>query len=309
MLVLALVPTACIDRGPPSAEDQMRDLGLPFDNLLELDEEVHVTVRLNEGVPELLIFQADSFGGDRLGINPATEQTVNGGMVGDANSRGPRLDGIDGKHGLLRRYLFGAGQGPISSVEVDEPEAQVELVNPEVDGWVIIVPETVGVATLPWRLIGDDGTVIFESVGTGMPGSAFGIEVEARSRASIRLRDGVPDLIIFTPNRFGGAEMEVFPADRPTVDGGFAGTAVHGGNRYVFGAGQGQLMHRTGAKVLQPQPSDTGVAEVHAYTFNYADDAGWIIVAPETMSINEIQWRLVDPDGNTIHEATGLGPS
>ena len=67
-------------------------------------------------------------------------------------------------------------------------------------------------------------------------------------------------------------------------------------------------MHGTGAKVRQPGSGDHNVTEARAFTLNSADDAGWIIVVPDTISINESEWRLVAPDGSVVYEAKGLEP-
>jgi hypothetical protein len=81
----------------------MLSLGLPLDILWTMDDETQVTVHLADGVPELLILVPDPFGGSQLGTIPAKRPTVNCGMVGDTgNGTG--------------RFLFRAGQGPISRV-------------------------------------------------------------------------------------------------------------------------------------------------------------------------------------------------
>ena len=296
-LVLTVFLAACIDRGPPSTEDQMRSMGLPLDILVTIDERTEVTIRVNDGRPELLFFTADVFGGSRLGIVPAERPTINGGMVGDAGAQ----------------YLFGAGQGPITRVETDEPEARVELVNPDIDGWLIVVPETVGTGALAWRLIGPEGAAVYASVGTGMPD--WGMAVDEATRAYVSVRDGVPELLIHTPNDFGGVDLAVTAADTPTVNGGLAGTATSPGHRYLFGAGQGPLRsHVIDAGVIRaadqepvsPLTQSTRiVVDAERQTF----DATWIIVVPDSVPIGDVQWRLVDPDGTSIYEAQGLMPA
>jgi hypothetical protein len=257
-------------------------------------------VRIKDDVPELLIFVADRFGGDDLGINHAGDRTVNGGMVGTANSPGPP---IDGKPGPYYQYVFGAGQGSITAVEVEEPEARVELVNPEVDGWVVVVPNTIGAATMQWKLIGSDGTVVFESVGTGMP--SFGMQIDESTRAFVQLRDGEPELQIFTPNAFGGAQLATSRADHPTIGDGFAGTATTGGYRFLFGAGQGELRSDRGIQVREPPTGDPGITEARAELVN-GRGWGWVIVVPDTVAIDDLEWQLVDPEGTVLFEATGL---
>jgi hypothetical protein len=292
-LVLTVFLAACIDRGPPSTEDQMRSLGLPLDNLVTIDERTEVSIRSNDGTPELLVFVADVFGGSRLGVNPASRPTVNGGMVGDATSPG---QSIDNQRGPAHQYLFGAGQGPIARVETDEPEARVELVNPDIDGWLIVVPETVGADYVPWRLVGTDGAVVYASAGIGMPD--FGVEVDARTKVFERSRDRVPELLIYSPNAYGGADLAVTAADTPTVNGGLAGTVTSPGHRYLFGAGQGPLDSERG---IIAQPSD------RAELLN-AVDWGWVIIVPDSVPIGDVRWQLIDPDGTPIYAATGLTP-
>jgi len=292
-LVVTIVVAGCIDRGPPSTEDQMRSMGLAPDILVTIDERTEVTIRSNDGTPELLVFVADVFGGSRLGVNPASRPTVGAGMVGDATSPGPRPDGLPGP---AYQYLFGADQGPIAKVETDEPEARIELVNPDIDGWLIVVPETVGADYVPWRLVGTDGAVVYASAGIGMPD--FGLEVDARTKVFERSRDGVPELLVYTPNAFGGADLAVTGADTLTVNGGLAGTATSPGYRYLFGAGQGPLQSERG---IIAQPSD------RAELLN-AVDWGWVIIVPDSVPIDDVRWRLIDPDGIPIYAATGLTP-
>ena len=179
VIAVGLVVTGCREHSEPSTEQQMRDLGLPLDILATIDPRTQVTVRSTDGVRELLIFSYYHFGGTELGIIPATRPTVNGGMVGDASSLGmPAGRGIEPAH----QVLFGAGQGPLTRVETDEPEAWTELVNPDVDGWLITVPETVGADYISWRLIGNDGALLYESAGIGMPD--FGLAVDEQTSCS-----------------------------------------------------------------------------------------------------------------------------
>jgi hypothetical protein len=295
-LVVTIVVAACIDRGPPSTEEQMRSMGLPLDILVTIDERSEVTIRSNDGTPELLFFTADVFGGSRLGVVPAERPTTNGGMVGDAGTE----------------YLFGAGQGPIARVETDESEARVELVNPDIDGWLIVVPETVGTAALPWRLIGPDGVALYASVGIGMPD--WGLAVDDATQAYVSIRDGVPELLVYTPNAFGGADLAVTAADTPTVNGGRAGTATSPGYRYLFGAGQGTLkpygvdagVIRTADQTpVSPMTRSTKIViDAERQTF----DATWIVVVPDSVPIDNVEWRLTGPDGTVIYRATGLSP-
>ena len=310
VVALAMAAAGCIDRGPPSTEDQMRSMGLPLDSLVTVDDETQVTVRTEDGTPELLIFVADVFGGSDLGINPAKQQTINGGMVGDAISPGPH---IDGKVGPAHQYLFGAGQSPLSRVETDEPGAMVELVNRDVNGWLIEVPGALGLGALPWRLVGADETVLYESVGTGMP--EWGLAVDDDTQAFVRIRDGVVELLVYTPNAFGGSALAVTPADIPTVNGGLAGTATSPSYRYLFGAGQGPLKpNGVDAGVIRapdqtPVSPRTQSTEVVVDAEHQTFDATWIIVVPGSVPISDVHWKLVDPDRHVLFEAVGLTPS
>jgi hypothetical protein len=300
--IAVVIGLAACDLGrAPSIEDQMHSLGLPLDILMTVDEATQVTVRSKDGVPELLIFVTQTLGSSRPGINPAKRPTVNGGMVGDAISPGPH---IEGKLGPAHLYLFGAGQGPITRVEVDEPVARAELVNPDVDGWVIVMPETVGVGTLGWSLIGPDGQPVFESVGIGLPD--FGMKVDQQTRAWVRFSRQVPELLVYTTNAFGGADLAVTVADHPTANGGLAGSATSPGYRYLFGAGQGPLRPGQGVRVREPSTGDPSVTEAHAQSFDYPTDAGWVIAVPDTIAIEDIEWSLVGPDGTTLYQGIGL---
>jgi hypothetical protein len=273
-------------------------------HLVAVDDQTQVTVRSTAGVPELLIFTPYSFGGSYLGIWPAERPTVNGGMVGDANSQG-RVTGSS--RGLGYRYLFGAGQGPVARVEVDEHEARARLVNPAIDGWVSVVPETIGASVLLWRLIGPDETVIFESVGIGLP--EVGMKVDDRTQARVRFLDGIPELLVYTTNAFGGADLAVTAADQPTLNGGLAGTATSPGHRYLFGAGQGRLEPGDGVHMWEPDSGDPAVTDARARAFNYPSDAGWMIVFPDALSVEEIESSLSGEDDAFYYHAIGLGPS
>ena len=196
-LALALLATAvvagCIDRGEPTTEQQMRELGLPMDILFALDDEHDVTVRVTDGVPELVSFEDYRFGGSIMSISPAQAPTLNGGMMG-----------------LGSHLVFGAGQGPIVGLEADVEGARTAIVNPDVDGWVIALPSGVPAEVTPWRLLHADGATLYESVGSGLP---IGFAVDDATGAVVAMRDGVPELRLFAPNPFGGIAMTTYPAE------------------------------------------------------------------------------------------------
>jgi hypothetical protein len=291
-LLLIFAASAC-DQGLPSTEQQMRSLGLPMDSLVTIDENTQVTERVNEGVPELLMFTPAAFGGSVLTVNPATRPTVNGGMVGK------------GEYGALQhedrvlpavQYLFGAGQGPIGQVQVDEPTARAELVNREINGWLIVVDGTVVLDGLTWRLLDPDGAVLFDSVGLGLPG--VGLKVDATTEVSVRVFDGVPQLWVFTSNSYGGADLAKTVADHPTVSGGLAGTASSPGFGFVFGGGQGPLRSADGVIAATP--------DARTQVVNATTDGLWVIVVPEATSVADIEWSLVGPNGQTMYQGVGL---
>lgn len=160
-LLLGLSPVACTDQGPPSTEEQMGTLGLPLDSLMDVDDDTQVTVNIQDGKPVLLVFTPHRFGGSDRKEWVGERPSVNGGLMGDARSS-TELD----DQGVVRyEYLFGAGQGQLDMVMVDNPEARAQVVNPETGAWVIVVPDIVGVEGLEWDLVGPENEVIFSGIG------------------------------------------------------------------------------------------------------------------------------------------------
>ena len=276
-LLATAVVAGCIDRGGPTTEQQMRELGLPMDILFALDDEHDVTVRVTDGVPELVSFEDDRFGGSIMSISPAQAPTLNGGMMG-----------------LGSHLVFGAGQGPIVGLEADVEGARTAIVNPDVDGWVIALPSGVRAEVTPWRLLDADRATLYESVGLGLP---IGFAVDDATGAVVAMRDGVPELRLFAPNRFGGISMTTYPAETPTIGAGRVGTATTGGYRYVFGGGQGAI-----GPVMLTRPAEA------RSTGRAGDDGTWLVVAPETVALDRIEWWLDDPEGDVALTGVGTEP-
>lgn len=185
LALLAIAIAGCVDRGGPTTEQQLRELGLPMDILFAVDDQHDVTVRVESGVPQLVSFEDYRFGGSIMSLTPARSPTFNGGMMG-----------------LRPHLLFGAGQGPVAVLEADAPGARTAIVNPDVDGWVIALPGDVAAETTPWRLLDAAGATVFASVGSGIP---IGFTVDEATGAEVVLHAGVPQLRLFAPNRFGAS--------------------------------------------------------------------------------------------------------
>jgi len=176
VLISTMVASGC-DPGLPSAEDQMRRMGVPLNAVMEVNEETKVTLWLHDGKPEFVIFNPYPFGGWEPHPWLADLPTVGGGeMGGQAYSLGPAHEATGGLPAGFDPgfcYLFGAGQGPIKEVHVSSPDARWQIVNPSIGGWVIVVSETVGLNDLELQLIGPDDEVVFSSP-NGWRASPFG---------------------------------------------------------------------------------------------------------------------------------------
>ncbi len=276
-LLATAVVAGCIDEGGPTTEQQMRELGLPMDSLLAIDDEHDVTVRVTDGVPELVSFEDYRFGGSIMSISPARVPTINGGMMG----LGPHL-------------IFGAGQGPVVGLEADIDGARAAIVNPDVDGWVIALPSDVAAEVTPWRLLEAAGATVYESVGSGLP---IGFAVDDATGAVVAMRDGAPELRLYAPNRFGGISLSTYPAETPTIGNGRVGTATAGGYRYVFGGGQGAI-----GPVMLTRPAEA------RSTGRAGDDGTWLVVTPETVALDRIEWWPDDPEGDVALTGVGTEP-
>jgi hypothetical protein len=90
----------------------------------------------------------------------------------------------------------------------------------------------------------------------------------------------------------------VTPADTPTLNGGLVGTVTSKGYRYLFGAGQGPLRW-DGVRIRGPN-ARADYANARGW--------GWVIVAPDSVAIEELEWSLTSPDGTRFWEAAGLEP-
>ena len=301
-IVLTLGVAAC-DRGSPSTEQQLRDAGLPLDTLMTVDEHTQAMVRLSDGAPEMMIFTPDRFGGSIVGRLPADHASANGGQTGRAWSLGAFSD-TTRTYGPGWDLLFGAGQGPIEQVVVDEQDARAQIVNPGIGGWVIVVPDTVEIESLSWRLVGADGAVVYRAVGPGLPDDNV-LKIDDRTSVTLHSRGGKPELQLFTPNTFGGFDMTAWPADRASVAGGTFGLAETPGPdgmsmtgyHYLFGAGQGPLL---GVNVNEP---------VGRAAIVNPDIDGWVIVVPATIAFSELEWQLIGSDGKQVFAAVGAEPS
>jgi hypothetical protein len=278
-LTLALLVTAVVgcDEGGPTTEQQMRELGLPMDSLHAVDDEHDVTVRVSDGVPELVSFEDYRFGGSIMSIFPARIPTINGGMMG----LGPHL-------------MFGAGQGPVVGLEADVGGARAAIVNPDVHGWMIALPSDVAAEVTPWRLLDAAGATVYESVGSGLP---IGFAVDDATGAVVGLRDGEPELRLYASNRFGGISLSTYPAEVRTIGDGTVGTVTAGGYRYVFGGGQGPI-----GPVILTRPADA------RSTGRAGDDGTWLVVAPEIVALDRIEWWLDDPEGDVALTGVGTHP-
>lgn len=148
----------------------MRSLDLPAESALQVNEETTVTVRMAKGSPELLIYTPFSFGGDDAEAWPAEAVAGSGGRVGNGFSLGI-YDDENSARGPGFCYVFGAGQGPISEIAIDDPAARWQIVNDEIDGWVIVMSEDAELGELDWQLIGPGGDVVHS--GRGFPGQAY----------------------------------------------------------------------------------------------------------------------------------------
>ena len=167
--VVALALASC-DHGTPPAAEQMSSMGLPAESALQVNEETVVTVRMAGEAPELLIFTPNRFGGDEMYAWPAASGAPGGLQVGNGFSLGIYNEDRD-EYDPGFCYVFGAGQGPIEDVTVDDPAARSQVVNPEIGGWVIVMSEDEGVGELNWQLIGSAGDVIHD--GRGFPGRSY----------------------------------------------------------------------------------------------------------------------------------------
>lgn len=137
---------------------------------MRVNEETLVTVRMQGGVAELLIFTPNRFGGDEFTAWPAEPSTSAGGQIGNGYSLKPEDDTrTDREPGIC--YVFGAAQGAVDDIVVDDPAARGQVVNPEIGGWVIVMPESEATTELDWQLVASAGDEIYS--GRGFPGSSF----------------------------------------------------------------------------------------------------------------------------------------
>lgn len=158
----ALASVSCVESGFPSLDEQLDKLGVPRDLVVTVNAQTRATVHLNDGQPELVIFEPYRFGGWEPHAWPPDKATVAGGQVGHGASIGTSTDsGFE--HGF--QYLFGAGQGPLSRVALTNREARSKVVDPEIGGWVIVFPETLALNDIEWDLIGADGVVLYSGRG------------------------------------------------------------------------------------------------------------------------------------------------
>ena len=132
------------------------------------------------------------------------------------------------------------------------------------------------------------------------------LTVNDETRATVHLKDGQPELVIFTPYAFGGWEPHPFDADKATVGGGRigsgssvgprTGSGIGPGFRYIFGASQGPLsevrVSTEGARSQIVNP----------------DIGGWVIVFPDRYKLADIDWDLIGPDGGVLYSGRGLDP-
>jgi len=155
MLMMAMTGlAACVDRAAPPLEVQIQSLGAPIESMLTVNEDTKATVHLRDGKPELVIFRPFAFGGWEPHAFPADVPTVNGGAFGNGASTGPGS-------APTYVYVFGAGQGPLSAVRIAAAEATSKIVNPEINGWVIVYPDGTDFRQTGWELVGLDGKVLF----------------------------------------------------------------------------------------------------------------------------------------------------
>ena len=170
LITVTMLALAACDPGMPTADEQMRSMGLPVESAMQVNEETVATVRMNAGSAELLIFTPDRFGGDELHTWPAEPSTSAGGQIGNGYSLVPEDDTrTDREPGIC--YVFGAAQGAVDDIVADDPTARGQVVNPEIGGWVIVMPESGATTELEWQLIASAGDVIYS--GRGFPGSSF----------------------------------------------------------------------------------------------------------------------------------------
>lgn len=165
--LLALALVAC-DPGTPPAAEQMASLGVPVDSAMQVNEETVVIVRLASGLPELLIYTPNRFGGDEVSAWPADDGTIGDGAYGSGTSL-PPFDEERDEYPFFYCYLFGAGQGPIEDIVLSNPAARWQITNPEIDGWVVVMSDEEDVKALEWQLVGADGGVIH--AGRGFSGN------------------------------------------------------------------------------------------------------------------------------------------
>lgn len=166
--VFVLFMASC-DVGDPPAAEQMLSLGLPVESAFRVDADTVVTVRMAGEKAELLIYRPHSFGGDEVNVWPAAMTSASGTEIGNGYSQ--RYDDRRNEGGPGYCYLFGAGTGPIGDIEVSDPEARWQIVNDEIDAWVIVMPEEEEQGGLDWQLIGPDGDLL--DSGRGFPGLSY----------------------------------------------------------------------------------------------------------------------------------------
>jgi hypothetical protein len=268
-------PICCVDRGLPSTEEQMRSLGLPMDSLFDLGDSAQATVTTRSGSPQLLVCTPAGFGGSQMGTWPAELPTVSGGVAGWAYGR---------------HVVFGGGQGPIASASADAPGAAGRIVDAAAGTWAVVMPTGSVPWPVAWRLTGTGGATLFESVESGMP---VGWPVDPTTGASVVVRDGRSQLLLFAANAYGGAAESVAATATQTIDGQ-VGSATSGAWTYVFGSGQDGTI----TKILA-RPAEARVDQP------LAGDGTWLVAAPANVPLDRVEWWLQDARGTLLYGTGG----
>lgn len=161
-MAVVLCLAAC-DRGDPSLEEHLSELGLGKESLVTVNEQTLVTVYVHDGITELLVLRPHSFGGWELNRDVASCPAPGGGVQDAGFSDGAE---IDGKQHPAYSYYFGV-KPSLDTIRTDGTEARWEIVDPSVGSWVIFVPEQ-RAERLAWALLGSDGEQLDASKGTAV---------------------------------------------------------------------------------------------------------------------------------------------
>jgi hypothetical protein len=132
------------------------------------------------------------------------------------------------------------------------------------------------------------------------------MQVDEETVVIVRLASGTPELLIYTPNPFGGDEVKAWPADDGTIGDGAIGTGTSlppfDEQRreypffycYLFGAGQGPI-----GDILLSNPAAR-------WQITNPEIDGWVVVMSNDEDVKAFEWDLIGADGRIIHAGRGF---